>query len=609
MKKHWLKLFLILLLLTGLNFQSVQAAVGTLHTYVPIGSGYGADTLQRFAQTAVQRDTNGTVDILVIPITFATDPFNISNGERQQNLTLAENRRGLVESACNAVKLPNQTCRAVLAPVLVRDDAFQQSNLDLFPTELDGMYILGGDQTIAMQVVANTPFEEHMSSAFNAGAVVSGNSAGAAVESLNMIGGYTGSNGPENGFQQGSVDLWLPGGSDPNRRGLSFGMSSAILDQHEYQRGRIARLINTSFTTGLLGIGADADTGMVITNEDALADVTGATSVIVIDLQTYNATGRFAGPTNSLAIHGITTHLIPPGEFGYDLTRRRPLVSGQTLPAPSVTGRNFNALRLPASYGPLLLAGDLSGDRSGTAAQRFVSLSGGSSARLVVLALGYAKNTTAQADAKAFTSALQPQVTNPIQWFVVDSKVNQSAVQNAIANATGILVTAPDQSRVMNALGSASGITNAIRNAWASGKALLADNAAAAALGQMVSTDTTPTSSSLEGDSMEDFLFSGVSIQPGLNWIPGVAVEPRMVIDRHWGRSYNHLYRNSTLLALGVDRDTAIEYTATGAQVWGANTVVVFDGRHASYALGTNDALSARYVLLDTYVEGDTITP
>ena len=108
---------------------------------------------------------------------------------------------------------------------------------------------------------------------------------------------------------------------------------------------------------------------------------------------------------------------------------------------------------------------------------------------------------------------------------------------------------------------------------------------------------------------MEDFLFSGVSIQPGLNWISGVAVEPRMVMDRHWGRAYNHLYRDPTLLALGVDVNTAIEFTATGAQVWGKNTVVVFDGRYGSYALGTNDALSARYILLDTYVEGDMLMP
>ena len=84
---------------------------------------------------------------------------------------------------------------------------------------------------------------------------------------------------------------------------------------------------------------------------------------------------------------------------------------------------------------------------------------------------------------------------------------------------------------------------------------------------------------------------------------------PRMVMDRHWGRAYNHLYRNHGLLALGVDVDTAVEFTATGAQVWGGNTVVVFDGRFASYAVGTNGALSERYVLLDTYVEGDAILP
>jgi hypothetical protein len=58
-----------------------------------------------------------------------------------------------------------------------------------------------------------------------------------------------------------------------------------------------------------------------------------------------------------------------------------------------------------------------------------------------------------------------------------------------------------------------------------------------------------------------------------------------------------------------VYANTAIEFTATGANVWGKNTVVVFDGRYASYALGTNDALSERYVLLDTYVEGDSIVP
>jgi cyanophycinase len=424
-----------------------------------------------------------------------------------------------------------------------------------------------------------------------------------------MIGGYTGNNGPENGFQKGSVDLWLPNGPDDVTRGLSFGMTSALLDQHEFQRGRMARLINASFTTGLLGIGADADTAVAITDESVLTDVTGATAAVVIDLQTYNATGDFAGPTNSLVIHGVTTHLIPPGGFGYDLIKRRPLVDGRPLPAPDLAGRSFNALYLPASYGPLLLAGGLRSDLLGSAMERFVSLSGGSSAKLVVLTLGYAKATDAQADAKAFAAALQTQATAPVQWFVVDSKANQSAVQTAISGADGILVTAPDQSLVLNAFASVPTITSALRNTWAGGKVLLADNAAAAALGQAVSTDATPSSASLESDSMGDLLYNGVTIKPGLNWLPGVAVEPRMVMDRHWGRLYNHLYRNHALLGLGVDVNTAIEFTGTGATVWGKNTVVIFDGRFASYALGTNGALSERYVLLDTYVEGDPLLP
>jgi len=100
-----------------------------------------------------------------------------------------------------------------------------------------------------------------------------------------------------------------------------------------------------------------------------------------------------------------------------------------------------------------------------------------------------------------------------------------------------------------------------------------------------------------------------VDIQPGLSWIPGVAVEPHMVMDRHWGRLYNHLYRDPALLGLGIDVNTAIELTQSGARVWGSNTIVLLDGRYASYAIGTNDALSARYVLLDTYIEGDELIP
>jgi cyanophycinase len=265
-----------------------------------------------------------------------------------------------------------------LAPILVRDDAYLPSNLALFTADLDGIYILGGDQTIAMQVVADTPTEQRMAAAYASGVVVSGNSAGAAVESLPMIGGYTGDNGPENGLQQGSVDLWL--GQTPGHRGLSFGLANALLDQHVFQRGRIGRLINAAWSTGLLGIGADAETAATIVDERTLTDVAGRSAAIVIDTKTYASRGRYAGPTNSLAISRVATHIIPAGGYGYSLDLLRPLVGGQQLPAPNIGGRTFDALKLPARYGALLLGGDISSDKAGLAAARFVARSGGSAA-------------------------------------------------------------------------------------------------------------------------------------------------------------------------------------------------------------------------------------
>ncbi len=92
---------------------------------------------------------------------------------------------------------------------------------------------------------------------------------------------------------------------------------------------------------------------------------------------------------------------------------------------------------------------------------------GGASARLVVIAAGYAKTADAQADAKAFAVAFQSQVTPPVQWFVLDSRAGVLAIQDAVASASGIFITAPDQSTVLGALGSAPAmeVLNSIRAA------------------------------------------------------------------------------------------------------------------------------------------------
>jgi len=607
----------LLLLAFALSLAAWPAATAgapsPARTLLPIGSGYSAATLQRFARAAVERDTTGNVELLVLPITFGISADSTSPSERRKNLDLADRRRAQVESACNAVKRPGQACRAILVPMLVRADAFLQSNLDLFTPDVDGIYILGGDQTVAMRVVAETPAEQLMANLYAAGAVIGGNSAGAAVESLTMIAGYTGNNGPENGLQRGSVELWAPEGPGDITRGLSFGIQSAVLDQHVLQRGRVGRLISTAFDTGLLGVGADAETGATIVDEARITDVSGRSAAFVVDLRTFGASGSYEGPTNSLSIRRAATHVIPAG-FGYDLGQRRPLVGSQPLPPPNLSGRTFEALRAPAGRGPLLLGGGLANDLTGLAAARFVAASKepgrGPEPRVVVLTLGYARPADGRAAARAHADILQPSFATPVQWFALDDRYDSKTVLDAIAGATGIWITAPDQSRVLGALAAAAPVRNAVLARWERGAVLLADNAMAAALGSRLSVapPAPATTAELEEAAILAFRTDGVPVQAGLGVLAGVAVEPRFMPERRWGQLYNLIAGPASPLGLGIDVGTAVEVTAAGATVRGSSAALVLDGRAASFGVGANGALSARYVVLDTFVNDETIT-
>lgn len=598
----------VMVLIAGTTAPAASAPPAT-RTLLPIGSGYIDATLQRFAQLAVQHDASGSVYLLVIPATYSSDPFVISPEERAQNLADAERRRRQVQDACEAVRQATQSCQTIIAPILVRADAFDPANLGLFTPDLDGIYILGGDQTVAMRVIAGTPAEQVMRIAYHRGAVIGGNSAGAAVQSLTMIAGYLGDNGPENGLQQGSVEVWRAEGRRDTERGLAFGLRNAVLDQHTFQRGRIGRLLNVSWADRLLGVGVDAETGAVIANASRITDVIGRSGAIVIDLQTYRATGRYAGPSNSLAVRNVLTHLIPAGGYGYDLHSRQPLVNGRPEPSPSPDRRDFASLRLPAGYGALLLGGDISADREGLVSDRFVALSGGASgARLVVLVTGYADHSAAQSDLAAFTAALQAKVAAPVQGFVLDEQSDPAAIGAVVAAASGIVITAPNQSQIMSALAAAEPSVATIQTAWRQGATLLADNAAAAALGQLV-TATAPRTDEIETEAINSFRPDSVLVQPGRAFLAGVAIEPGLLPERRWGELYNLIYRDPTILAIGIDVGTALEMSGEGATVRGTSATVVLDGRAARFAVGSNGALGARYVRLDSYVDGDRVAP
>lgn len=588
----------------------LAASGAVVHTLVPIGSDYQPDTMQLLASQAVARDTDGTVRILVLPITYSLNAYATKSGERNKNETLAQARTDLMQAACEAVRTSGQACAAQMVPVLVRDDAYLQANVDAFNGEVDGMFVLGGDQTVAMQVVAGTPVEAAMDAAWQGGTPLGGNSAGDAVQSRTMINGYVGSNGPAESMRQGVVDVWTYDGSGATSditRGLIFGMPDVIMDQHVFEYGRTGRSLNVALQYGMPVLGMDAATGAVIRDYRTLSAVTGDTSGYIVDPLTWHASAAWRGPNASLSARNVALSLVAPGTDGYDFALRTPTVGGVSQAAPSIAGRSYPKATTPAGAGPLLLAGGIAADPAGLVGQRFKTLAGGAAARLVVLTVGYARSTDAQADAKAIAAALQPGVTAPVAWYVLDGKTPAATITAALKTASGILVTGPDRALIGPALTAQASVINAVKARWTAGRTLLADNAAAAALGTTYIADG--ISADVEVSAPEDMLAASVTVAAGLGWVGNVTVEPRLLPDQNWPQLFRLAAARPTSLAAGIDVGTALEISGGTAVVRGASAVAVVDARKAAFGTGTNTSLSARWMVLDSFANGETLAP
>ena len=207
----------------------------------------------------------------------------------------------------------------------------------------DGIYVLGGDQEIAMDVLANTPAETAITAAVRQrGVVLGGTSAGAAVESRNMINGYTTLvDNPELGLQRDSTLMWWDDGDADLERGLAVGSSRAIFDQHFYQRGRFGRTLSTLATAderfggvSPVGVGVDYATGVRDTGDVVLSDLFGDSSAAIVDLETLHATHSWVGSPATLSARRVLTHLMTDGDT-YDLASRVFTHGGTAPPTPS----------------------------------------------------------------------------------------------------------------------------------------------------------------------------------------------------------------------------------------------------------------------------------
>ncbi|MDF3040781.1 MAG: cphB [Thermomicrobiales bacterium] len=192
-----------------------------------------------------------------------------------------------------------------------RTDANAEEALALL-REATGIYITGGDQARLVRLLVGTLVMECIRLRNADGVIVAGTSAGASILSALMMAGGTGIGGDSNGAaaRKGMVDVVA-----------GFGLlQDIIIDQHFSQRGRMGRLLSVfAGTPGLVGIGLDEDTAVLIDREGTL-EVLGSNMVTIVDGRDTISDYFDREEGEVLTITGSSLHVLADGrQFDLDV--------------------------------------------------------------------------------------------------------------------------------------------------------------------------------------------------------------------------------------------------------------------------------------------------
>lgn len=188
--------------------------------------------------------------------------------------------------------------------------------------QVTGIWFTGGDQVPLAEVLRDTPVLAAMRQRYEAGAVIGGTSAGAAIMSDSMLTGNQrrpdslGYYGDEyDGVRRDYIQI-VPG--------LGF-LHGAVVDQHFLRRERHNRLLSVVLERPtLLGVGIDEGTALEV-EPDGTWLVLGRSAVVIYDARSARITPAGA---SVLGTTGIRMHLLPPG------SRFDPRRGVATLPRP-----------------------------------------------------------------------------------------------------------------------------------------------------------------------------------------------------------------------------------------------------------------------------------
>jgi cyanophycinase len=210
-----------------------------------------------------------------------------------------------------ALQLKNYGARSVVSHILSREDAMDPENTKLF-ADIGGVFFSGGVQSRLADILLDTPVHKMLIDFYEAGGVIGGTSAGAAVMSEIMITGDE-KRAVEEGYEFETIQ------ADNIVTARGFGLiKNVIIDQHFVRRKRHNRLISlVAENPKLLGVGID-ESAAIIVNPDDTFDVIGERSVIVYD---FSGAKVKIFPAKGVGAHNGRMHILKQGDR-FDLKTR-----------------------------------------------------------------------------------------------------------------------------------------------------------------------------------------------------------------------------------------------------------------------------------------------
>jgi cyanophycinase len=174
-----------------------------------------------------------------------------------------------------------------------------------------GIFFTGGDQSRIVDFIKGTSLHQVIHQRHEAGAVIGGTSAGAAMMPDEMIvGGASVSNPSVDAVSMSPGMGFLPG---------------IVIDQHFAQRGRLGRLLAALvLQPAALGLGIDEDTAIVVSGDEFRVIGSGAITVVDESTATHNNLDGLL-KDEMIALCGVKLHILPHG-YRFNLKTHEPIL-------------------------------------------------------------------------------------------------------------------------------------------------------------------------------------------------------------------------------------------------------------------------------------------